>query len=146
MKRTPVALALALMLLLLVGCGATTSPTTTGTTTDTTTSTICQQIQTINQSLTKLAGIGDNTTVGDVKAAQQKLTKALDALTKLPVGNGSTLNDLQQANDQLAAEIKDMPDSATIGEMGSRLQQFKQNVTKAQTATTKLNSLLKCVG
>ncbi len=141
MKRTPVALALALMLLLLVGCGTTTSQTTTGTT-----STICQQIQTINQSLTTLAGIGDKTTVGEVKAAQQKLTKALDALAKLPVGNGSTLNDLRQANDQLAAEIKDMPDSATIGEMGPRLQQFKQNVTKAQTATTKLSSLLQCGG
>jgi hypothetical protein len=132
---------LALMLLLLVGCGTTTSPTTTGTS-----STICQYIQTINQSLTTLAGIGDKTTVGEVKGAQQKLTKALDALAKLPVGNGSTLNDLRQANDQLAAAINDKPDSATVGETGPKLQQFKQNVTKAQTATTKLNSLLKCGG
>lgn len=141
MKRTSVALALALMLMLLVGCGTTTSPTTTGTA-----STICQHIQTINQSLTTLAGAGDKTTVGEVKGAQQRLTKALDALAKLPIGNGSTLNDLRQSNDQLAAEIKDMPDSATVGEMGPRFQQFKQNVTKAQTATTKLNSLLKCGG
>lgn len=153
MKRTPIALGLALMLLLLVGCGAATTPATTTTatttataTTTTTASTLCQRMQPINQALAQLAGVGDNTTVGDIKAAQQKLTTALNALSLIPASEGSALTDLKAANDQLAAEIKDLPDSATVGEVGPRLQNFKANVTKAQTAATKLTSLLKCNG
>ena len=125
------------VLLLLAGCGTTT--TTTGTA-----SNLCQRLTTINQSLTQLSNVGEKTTVGEVKAAQQKLTTALNALSRLPGSGGTTLSDLQAANDQLAAAIKDQPDSATMGQLSVKLQDFQGKVTQAQTAATKLSSTLKC--
>ena len=129
--------ALLAALLLLAGCGTTT--TTTGTA-----SNLCQRLTTINQSLTQLSNVGEKTTVGEVKAAQQKLTTALNALSRLPGSGGTTLSDLQAANDQLAAAIKDQPDSATMGQLSVKLQDFQGKVTQAQTAATKLSSTLKC--
>ncbi len=125
------------VLLLLAGCGTTT--TTTGTA-----SNLCQRLTTINQSLTQLSNVGEKTTVGEVKAAQQKLTTALNALSRLPGSGGTTLNDLQTANDQLTAAISGQPDSATMGQLSVKLQDFKGKVTQAQTAATKLSSTLKC--
>ena len=125
------------VLLLLAGCGTTT--TTTGTA-----SNLCQRLTTINESLTQLSNVGEKTTVGEVKAAQQKLTTALNALSRLPGSGGTTLSDLQAANDQLAAAIKDQPDSATMGQLSVKLQDFQGKVTQAQTAATKLSSTLKC--
>lgn len=154
MKRTPVALVLALMLLLLVGCTLTTAPpaatsTPASASTPTATSTAskaCQFVLTINQALTALYGIGDNTTVGEVKTAQQKLTNALNSLTSLIGSENATLNDLKASNEQLAAQIQDLPDSATVGEVSTKLQDFKTNVAKAQGIATRLTALLKCTG
>ena len=129
--------ALLAALMLLAGCSTTTSATDT-------TSNLCQRLTTINQSLTQLSNVGEQTTVGEVKAIQQKITNALGVLTKLPGGGGSALSDLQNANNELTAMTKDKPDSATIGEVSPRLQDFKDKVAKAQTAATKLSSTLKC--
>lgn len=126
-------------LLLLAGCGTTTTTTGTGTS-----SNLCQRLTTINESLTQLSNVGEKTTVGEVKAAQQKLTTALNALSRLPGSASTALSGLQTANDQLAAAIKDQPDSATMGQISVKLQDFKGKVTQAQTAATKLSSTLKC--
>lgn len=133
-------------LLLLVGCGATGS-TSTGnapTASQTSTSKLCQHVSTINQSLTRLASIGDNTTVSEVKAAQQNLTNALDAVDALPGSGGSALSTLKSTNDQLAAALKDLPDSATVGQVGPRLSTFKGKVSQAQAAAAQLASTLHC--
>lgn len=141
--RAHIAIVLAaVMCVLLAGCatGGTTSP---GSATSAK-ATLCQRVVEINQTLAQLATIGDNTTIGEVKALQQKLSKALDTLDKVPVGSGNALSDLQAANDQLAAAIKDLPDSATVGEVGPRLQDFQGKVSRAQAAATKLSSTLHC--
>ncbi|HKS91000.1 MAG TPA: hypothetical protein VJQ83_03655 [Tepidiformaceae bacterium] len=137
-------------LTMLAGCsmaGTTASSsgtTTSGTTTATATSKPCQRIATLDQTLTQLSTVGDNTTVGEVKAIQQKLTTALDAVDKLPGTDGSALSNLQSANDQLTEAIKDLPDSATVGQVGPRFQAFKGKVSEAQTAVAKLASTLHC--
>lgn len=123
---------------LLAGCA------TGGTTSSPNVDKLCQRLVAVNQSLAQLATIGDNTTVGEVKARQQQLSKALDALGKVPVGSGDTLDQLKSANNQLAEKIKDLPDSATVGEVGPRLQDFQSTVSKAQAAATKLSSTLRC--
>ena len=95
----------------------------------------------------QLADVGENTTVGEVKAAQAKLTGALNVLAALPLPSGSgsgTLSNLKSANDQLAAAIKDLPDSATVGQVGPQLQTFKGKVAQAQAAATKLATTLNC--
>ena len=132
-------------LAMLVGCG-TGGTTSSGIPTGTATSKLCERIITINQTLTQLATVGDNTTVGEVKALQQKLSTALDALDKLPGAGGPTLSQLQDANDQLEAAIKDLPDDATVGQVGPRLQDFKGKVSNAQAAASKLASALHCSG
>ena len=135
----------AAMFVLLAGCaiGGTTSPNA-GASPTSVTERLCQRLVAVNQSLTQLSTVGSNTSVGEVKARQQQLSNALDALGKVPVGSGDTLNQLQSANDQLAEEIKDLPDSATVGEVGPRLQDFQSKVSQAQAAATKLNSTLRC--
>lgn len=145
-RHACIALVGAVALLLLVGCGTTTTPSASNESASPTgtTSKVCQRLTTINQSLTQLANVGEKTTIGEVKAAQQKLTNALNAVPALPGNAGDALSKLQSANDQLAAAIKDIPDSATVGEVGPRLQDFKGKVTQAQESATKLTSTLKC--
>lgn len=126
-------------LLLLVGCGSAGA-----TSSGTSTSKLCQSVAAVNQALTQLSTAGDNTTVGEVKAIQQKLTPALDALANLPNGGGSTLSNLKSANDQLATAIKDLPDSATVGQVGPRFQDLRSKASQAQAAVTKLSSTLHC--
>jgi uncharacterized phage infection (PIP) family protein YhgE len=130
-------------LVVTAGC-ATAGTNSPGTATATTLSKPCQRLAEINQTLTQLAEVGDNTTVGEVKAIQQKLTTVLDALDKLPGTEGSALNKLQAANDQLTEAIKDLPDSATVGQVGPRFQDFKGKVSQAQAASAKLASALHC--
>jgi len=148
MRHARLAFAVVIALLLLAGCGVT--PTSTGAPASAVSPTtsarvqVCQRLASVNESLTQLAQVGDKTTVGQVKPIQQKLTVALDALAKLPNGGGARLNDLQAANDELAAMIKDQPDSATIGEISPRLQDLKDKVAKAQAAEAKLASALNC--
>ena len=147
MRKTCVAAGLVLALLLFAGCGASTAPATSGTPTaspTTVASQLCQRLTAVNQALAGLAGVGDNTTVGEVKAAQQKLTNALNAYAALPGGGGDTLSKIQAANDQLGAALRDLPDSATVGQIGPRLQGFKDIVAQAQSAATKLTSTLSC--
>lgn len=153
MRYARVAGVLVIALLLFAGCAtATTTTTTTPTSTTTPSSTrvadkLCPYLTTINQALTQLATVGEQTTVGDVKAAQQKVTNALTGLSQIPLpsGNGSdALSALQSANDQLTAAIKDLPDTATIAQVSSGLQDFKSKVTQAQASATRLTSALKC--
>ena len=133
-------------LILFTGCSAPASvstPTATGTPTGSDRR-ACQPLGTVNQTLTQLAGTGDNTTIGEVKAAQQKLDGALTALAALPGSRGSAYDTIKSASDQLAAAVKDMPDRATVGQAGPRLQEFKGKAAQAQAAATKLASLLNC--
>ncbi len=133
--------------LLLAGCStgaATTTGTASATGTRPGTTLLCQGVATINQLLTQLSTTGSNTTVGEVRTVQQKLTTALDTLDKLPGSSGPALSNLQSANDQLAAAIKDLPDSATVGEVGPKFQEFKGKVSDAQSAAAKVASTLNC--
>jgi uncharacterized phage infection (PIP) family protein YhgE len=105
----------------------------------------CQSLATVNQSLTSLANVGDNTTVGTVKAAQQKIASALNKLdTVLPNSNGPVLTQAQAANDQLGQTLQDYPDSATIGDTSVKLQGVKTKATSVQEKATQLSSSLKC--
>jgi hypothetical protein len=54
------------------------------------------------------------------------------------------LSDLQQANDELAAAIKDQPDNATMGQVGPKLQDFKSKVAQAQSKLNSMKSTFKC--
>lgn len=143
--RIAVALVVA-SLLLLVGCSSIGGGSTSSGTAESTgaASQFCQRLANVNQALKQAATIGTNTTVGEVKAAQQKLTNALNKLEELPGSGDSALKDLQSANDQLAATIAGLPDSAQVGQVSSQLQAFQSRVAKAQTAVTRLTSTLHC--
>ncbi|HEY7341582.1 MAG TPA: hypothetical protein VH591_11920 [Ktedonobacterales bacterium] len=139
MHRSRIAIILLAALLLLAGCDAT-SVSTSGVTNK-----VCQSLAAVEQPLNQLANVGDQTTVGEVKAMQQKVTTALGVLGKIPGLSGSSaFSDLQQANDQLAAAIKDQPDDATMGQVGPKLQDFKSKVSQAQSKVNSLKSTFKC--
>jgi hypothetical protein len=143
MKHSRLTLGLVLAtLILLTGCGAPASDSNSASTGPA--SGLCQPLETINQTLTQLSDIGDNTTVGEVKAAQQKLASALNALGALPGSRGDAYNSLKSVSDQLAAAVQGQPDSATVGQIGLKVQGLKDKVAQAQGATTKLASTLHC--
>jgi len=139
MRHSRIAIILLAALLLLAGCGATSiSPANV-------TNRICQGLASVEQPLNQLANVGDQTTVGEVKAIQQKLTTALGVLGKIPgLSDSSALSSLQQANDELTATIKGQPDSATMGQVGPKLQDFKSKVAQAQSKLNSMKSTFKC--
>jgi hypothetical protein len=143
--RIAVALIVA-SLLLLVGCSSTGGGSTSSGTAASpgASSQLCQRLANVNQVLKQASAIGTNTTVGEVKAYQQKLTDAINKLLELPGGGDAALSNLQAANDQLTSAIKDLPDSAPIGQASEQLQTFQSRAAKAQTAVTKLASTLHC--
>jgi phage-related minor tail protein len=139
MRHSRLAIILLAALLLLAGCGAT-SISTAGVTDK-----ICQGLAAVEQPLNQLANVGDQTTVGEVKALQQKVTNALGVLTKIPgLSDSSALSQLQQANDELTAAIQGQPDDATMGQVGPKFQDFKSKVAQAQSKLNSMKSTFKC--
>lgn len=128
--------------------GAATAPATTspsGTATASAKTAACNGLATVNQALTSVAGLNANTTVGEVKAAQVKVTNALNAIDALiPSASGDLLNQVKSANEQVAAAIQPYPDSTPIGQTSAKVQDLKAAVANAQTKTTQLASTLQC--
>jgi hypothetical protein len=106
---------------------------------------VCAGITTVNQALASLSSVDVNTTVGQVKSAQQKVTKALNAIEpQIPSDSGTVFSQVKQANDQLAAAIKDYPDETPIGQTSAKIQDLQTTVANAQSKTERLASRLHC--
>ena len=145
MGRTMIVLGVLLLGLVLAGCGSTASPSPSETSTAGARATACQTLGNIDQHLTTLSQVGENTTIGEVKSIQTKIATSINVVDKLIPGDmGPKMSDLQAANNQLEASIQSYPDNATIGQTSTRLQGFKDQVARAQAAEAKLASGLKC--
>lgn len=137
MRRTLVVVVALAAVLVLAGC--------TSSAISTTKEKLCQPVTTINNSLASLSNIGENTTVGEVKSATQKVATAVNTLDKIvPDNASSTLNDVKAANDNLMSAIQGLPDDATLAQSSVKIQDFKARVANAQTTVTKLASSLQC--
>ncbi len=108
----------------------------------------CQALSSIETSLNKLSNVGENTTIGELKTIQQEIAAKLTTLSSLtsriPGASGAAVDNLTTANNQLGETLQGMSDNATLGESAPRLQEFKGKITQAQTAQTKLATVLKC--
>ncbi len=143
--------ALLIGLILLIGttsCGTTsTSAPPTASPSDAQTK-ACQALTSIETSLTKLSNVGENTTIGELKTIQQEIAAKLTTLTglisRIPGASGAAVDNLTTTNNQLGETLQGMSDTATVGESAPRLQEFKDKVTQAQSAQTKLATVLKC--
>ena len=145
MGRIVIVWGVLLLVLVLAGCGSTASPSPSETSTAGARATACQTLANVDQHLASLSSVGENTTIGEVKSIQTKISTALTGLDKLIPGDmGPKMSNLQAANNQLEASIQGYPDNATIGQTSVRLQGFKDQVARAQAAETKLASGLKC--
>src|SRR5262249_13217605 len=131
MRRASMAVGLLLLALMpvLTSCGtsaatSTSSPTATSATsaTSATTATTASTAQAapfrggvaVGQSLTSLSQVGNNTTIGEVTATQQKIATQLNAVAaRIPGENGPVLTRLETANNEITAAIANLPDTAT---------------------------------
>lgn len=105
----------------------------------------CTGLDTVDSALSSLAKVGDQTTIGEVKAIQQGLSTALTALDRVtPATTSSALTDLKTASDQLSQSLAGLPDGDTLGQHGPQLQQFKAQVAKAQSAESQMSAKLNC--
>jgi hypothetical protein len=105
----------------------------------------CSGVTKINQALASLATVNVNTTVGDVRAAQTKVTNAVSAIyTRVPTAEGGLLSQITAANIQLTAKLAGYPDSTPIGHTSDTVQDIKLKVSNAQNKTATLSSKLNC--
>lgn len=142
---------LVIVLLLLAGCASSkpapnAAPAATATT-PMSAGKVCQPIGSVGQTLTQLSGIGNNTTVGEVRLAQHKLAAALGLVGALPAAHGHAYDSLTSANEQLTAAlaaVKNVPDATTVGQAGPQLQVVKAKATAAEASMTQLASAFDC--
>ena len=145
-SRVSLLIVLLIMMLMLAACGsssATTQPPA-GSSTSSAKATACNGLSTINQALTSLSGTQVNTTVGDVQAAQQKVTNAVNTIAKIPAASGPLLDQIKAANDQLTAKLAGYPPNTPIGQTSVKVQDVKTTAASAQSKTTAIASRLKC--
>lgn len=149
MRQSHVSLLIVLLVavLTLAACGSATTapPSPSGSPTVSAKSVACDGLATINKALASLSETKSSTTVGDVQAAQQKVTNALNAIaSKIPAASGPLLDQIKSANDQVAAKIAGYPPETPIGQTSVNIQNFKSAVATVQSKTTALASALQC--
>lgn len=156
MRRSSIALLLLTMLaglLAIAGCGSNTAssssaayaPSPMATSTGSARETACNGVSNINKALTSLSNVSANATVGDVKAAQTKVTNAVNAIqAQHPTDPQGLVNQLSTANAKLTEKLAGYPDQTPIGQTSENIQDLKARVAEAQTKTNQLSGELKC--
>lgn len=133
--------------LMLAACGSNSTPAASpsGTSTAPAKTAVCNGVTGINQALTSLSGVSVNSTVGQVKSAQQRVANRLNAIeSRMPSGSGALLSQIKSANDQLATKIQGYPDTTPIGQTSVNIQDLKATVANAQAQTARLATALNC--
>jgi hypothetical protein len=105
----------------------------------------CVHLATIHTTLAPLKEQAQNITVGQVKAAQEKIaTAAQQLVAQIPSDDAPTLDNLKTANTNLTNALNGHPDTATVGEIAAAQPGYEDAVTKAQTAQANLSTKLEC--
>jgi len=108
-------------------------------------SAVCDGVTNINQALASLSNVNADTTVGDVRTAQVKVTNAVNAIhSKVPTADGALLSQITTANAELTAKLAGYTDSTPIGHTSETVQDVKTKVSNAQDKTTQLADKLNC--
>jgi hypothetical protein len=149
MRRFPIALLIVMLVALLViaGCGPSTpsGSTATATATGPVKATLCNGVTTIHQTLTSLSNVTVSTTVGDVKAAQAKVSNAVTTNQQQhPADPQGLVGQVSAANDKHTEKLAGYPDQTPIGQTSETVQDVKAKVADAQTRTQQLSTELKC--
>lgn len=138
---------LVLMAFIISGCGTTSTPQASPTpnATSAARTAVCNGLATIDAGVASLATAGTNTTVGEVKATQQKISQTLTNISaKMPEGTGGAVDRLIAANTELGATLQGYPDSATFAQTSIKLQEFQSRVASVQNASQNLGTRLQC--
>jgi hypothetical protein len=107
--------------------------------------TACASLARINQKLGSLLTAGANTTVGEVKAIQQRVTNTLNSIqARIPASSGALLTQVRTANAQLTAQLQGYSDTTPISKTPVSPTKLKAAVLYAQSRVTQLGASLKC--
>jgi hypothetical protein len=105
----------------------------------------CQGLAKIHSSLGNLATNVKTATVGQAKAAQQKLaTAAANLDAKIPKSDTPLLDNLQTAIANLGNTLSAYPDKTMLAEVLPKQPGYEEAVARAQAAQGKLSSRLQC--
>lgn len=160
MRRSHLSLLLVMLLasvLAVAGCGSTAAnnapptatsgmpATATTTTSASANSAACKGVTTINQALTSLSDKTATATVGDVKAAQAKVTNAVNTIqAQHPTDPQGFVSQVSAANDKLTEKLAAYPDQTLISQTTANVTDLKTRVSDAQGKTQKLAGELNC--
>ncbi len=156
MRRSLIPL-LAIMLaslLAVVACGSTAtsnavaipSSTATATVTGSAKAAACNGVMSMNKALSSLSNINASATVGDVKAVQAKVAKAVTTVqTQVPTDQEGAVSQISAANAKLTEKLAGYPDKTPIGQTSTTAQEIKTKAADAQNKTDQLASALNCM-
>jgi hypothetical protein len=103
----------------------------------------CMKLAELEQSLITLAAITPDSTVGDVKKAQEEVTQSIAELkASLQELDQAKLQALEVANDELDKNIQTLPEQDTLAEAAATIQ---PQVEAVEAARAQLSSDLECI-
>jgi outer membrane murein-binding lipoprotein Lpp len=104
---------------------------------------LCQSMADLDQALKKVEAIDRNSTVGDLRTAQDEVTKAMESVrTSTKDLKSARVTELETAYTNLNNAIKSIPEGATLGE---GLASVTEQRVAFRQAWQNLFTELKCV-
>jgi hypothetical protein len=91
---------------------------------------LCEDLGTLEASLASIPSITGDSTVEDVKAAQDDVNNAVDDV-KSSAGDVANSSGLENAGKELESAVNDVPDDATLSEALTSIQPAVQGVRSA---------------
>jgi hypothetical protein len=153
MRRSLIPLLVVMLasLLALAACGSTaasnavSNPPSAATATRPAKAAACNGVMTINQALSSLSDINASATVGDVKAVQAKVAKAVTTVqAHVTTNQEGIVSQISAANAKLTEKLAGYPDTTPIGQTSTTVQDIKTKAADVQNKTAQLASALNC--
>lgn len=130
-----IAIALILPLLLVAGCSTEKSA-------QDTQANLCENLARLKTSVATLNTMNPDSTVGDLKEAQQRVQDAFEDVTaSAQPSNAARTDELEQAYNNLDNAVNSIPDSATVSEAIASIQ---DEIAALETAREQTRSSANC--
>lgn len=93
---------------------------------------LCADLAQANAAINNFQNLSSDSTVGEAKAAQERMSDAIDQLGKsAKKARPEQYKELKDAEKQLKDSMKDIPEGATLGQVQAGIQSSRQRLRDA---------------